>query len=91
MTRLGILTPTFERGGCEEYLIALARWSRLHGYEPTVCLPEVPGLASVRTDLARSGIATHPLTAFPIYYFDEDRSSWRPLGELRGDWIFQPT
>lgn len=73
MTRLGILTPTFERGGCEEYLIALARWSRLHGYEPTVCLPEVPGLASVRTDLARSGIATHPLTAFPIYYFDEDR------------------
>jgi hypothetical protein len=26
-----------------------------------------------------------------VYYFDEDRSSWRPLGELRGDWIFQPT
>jgi hypothetical protein len=26
-----------------------------------------------------------------VYYFDEGRSSWRPLGELRGDWIFQPT
>lgn len=73
MTRLGILTPTFERGGCEEYLIALARWSRLHGYGPTVCLPEVHDLASVRADLAGSGIGTAPLTAFPIYYFDEDR------------------
>jgi hypothetical protein len=26
-----------------------------------------------------------------VYHFDEGRSSWRPLGELRGDWIFQPT
>ena len=25
-----------------------------------------------------------------VYYFNEDRNSWRPLGELRGDLLFEP-
>jgi glycosyltransferase involved in cell wall biosynthesis len=70
--RLGILTPTFARGGCEEYVIALARWAQSKGWTPTVCLPEVDGVATVRRDLAAHGIESAPLTAWERFTFAED-------------------
>jgi glycosyltransferase involved in cell wall biosynthesis len=69
---LGILTPTFARGGCEEYVIALARWAQSQGWNPTVCLPEVEGVTSVRRDLAAHDIASAPLTAWEHFTFVEE-------------------
>ncbi len=83
---MGILTPTFARGGCEEYVIALARWAQSHGWDPTVCIPEVEGVTSVRRDLAAHGISSGPLTAWPLFTFSEDsfRQSRRDaLGSIR--------
>jgi len=70
--RLGILTPTFARGGCEEYVIALARWAQSKGWSPTVCLPEVGGVTSVRRDLAAHEIESAPLTAWERFTFAEE-------------------
>jgi glycosyltransferase involved in cell wall biosynthesis len=69
---LGILTPTFARGGCEEYVIALARWAREEGWETTVCLPDVEGLIGVRRDLEAHAISSAPLTASPQFHYEED-------------------
>src|SRR5689334_5342134 len=63
--RLAILTPTFGRGGSEDYVIAMARWARAQGHEVTVCLPAVPALDPVRRDLDRHGIRTDIIVAFP--------------------------
>jgi len=71
--RLGILTPTFARGGCEEYVIALALWAQRNGWSPTVCLPDVEGVASVRRDLAAHDIPNAPLTAWEAFRFSEDQ------------------
>ena len=87
--RLGILTPTFARGGCEEYVIALARWAQSTGWSPTVCLPEVDGVASVRRDLAAHDIESAPLTAWERFRFEEDlfrqsrRDTLRTIREQR--------
>jgi glycosyltransferase involved in cell wall biosynthesis len=89
--RLGILTPTFARGGCEEYVIALARWAKGEGWSPTVCLPEVEGVASVRRDLAANDIPTAPLTAWEVFRFSEEqfrqsrRDMLRTIREQRFD------
>jgi glycosyltransferase involved in cell wall biosynthesis len=87
--RLGILTPTFARGGCEEYVIALARWAKTEGWSPTVCLPEVDGVATVRRDLATHGIESAPLTAWERFTYSEDlfrqsrRETLRTIREQR--------
>jgi glycosyltransferase involved in cell wall biosynthesis len=70
--RLGILTPTFARGGCEEYVIALARWAHASSWDTTVCLPEVDGLVSVRQELEAHAIPSAPLAASPLFNYDED-------------------
>ena len=88
---MGILTPTFARGGCEEYVIALARWAQSTGWSPTVCLPEVDGVTSVRRDLAAHDIAAAPLTAWERFTFSEDlfrqsrRDTLRTIRERRFD------
>lgn len=53
-------------------MIALARWARSNGWSPTVCLPEVDGVITVRRDLAAYGIESAPLTAWERFRFDED-------------------
>ena len=73
MRRLGILTPAFERGGSEEYVIALSRWASEHGWCPTVCLPDVAAVKSIRSELATVGIPTADLTAWPLFEFSEER------------------
>jgi glycosyltransferase involved in cell wall biosynthesis len=72
MKRLGILTPTFGRGGSEDYIIALAGWAAQRGWTSTVCLPDVEALASVKEDLARIGASIRPLTASPRPEFSEE-------------------
>ncbi len=61
--RIGIITPTFARGGNEEYAIALACHVRDRGAHVTVCLPDVDELRSVRRDLAAARIETSAFAA----------------------------
>lgn len=73
MTRLGILSPAFERGGSEEYVLSLARWATRRGIQVTVSTPLVDGLASLHRDLAEESIAFAELKAWPLFAFAEDR------------------
>ena len=70
--RLGILTPTFARGGRGRIRDRARALGEEPGLNPTVCLPEVDGLASVRRDLAAHDIESAPLTAWERFRFEED-------------------
>jgi glycosyltransferase involved in cell wall biosynthesis len=60
--RLGIVAPSRERGGAEEYLATLAGAAVAAGWEVHVGLPPVSGTATLRRQLRQSGIAVHALT-----------------------------
>ena len=70
-------------------MIALARWAQSKGWRPTVCLPEVEGVTTVRRDLAAHGIESAPLTAWERFTFEEDafrqsrRDTLRTIREQR--------
>ncbi len=68
---LAILSPTFARGGSEEYLLAMTRWAKAQGWSVTVCLPDAAGVASVRRELADEGIYVEPIAAFPEFAFSD--------------------
>jgi glycosyltransferase involved in cell wall biosynthesis len=71
-SRLAILTPSFGRGGSEEYVIALARWALARGHAVTVGLPDHPGVDSVRRDLLASGVSVDTIDADPEPLFSEE-------------------
>jgi glycosyltransferase involved in cell wall biosynthesis len=68
---LAILTPTFARGGSEEYVIALARWAVERRWPVTVCVPDVPGVASLRDELLHGGVSIAEITASPEFVFSD--------------------
>ncbi len=59
------MSPTFGRGGAEEYLLAIARAATSRFARVDAALPDVPGTRSVAADLRAGGLRVHALPLLP--------------------------
>lgn len=57
--KLLLFFPSVERGGCEEYALAVGKEAGAHGYAAEVCFPQVERTRSLGDDFRSVGIPVH--------------------------------